>query len=93
MCTGVLPVCMHGHHVPARCLWRPQEGIICPLNWSHRWLYGTLWVLGIRSRHLQEHLVLLTSEPSPTTNTHTHTHTVRTEHLISVWMIPAGTGG
>lgn len=37
---------MSVYHVPAWCLWRPG-GCQSAWNWSYRWFWGTVWVLGI----------------------------------------------
>ena len=43
MCMSVLPACMPVYNVCAWCPERPDEA----QNWSYKWLWGIIWVLGM----------------------------------------------
>jgi hypothetical protein len=49
MSFGVLPACMPVYHMHTRCLQSLEEGIGSP-GTGVRWLWATIWVLGLESR-------------------------------------------
>lgn len=55
ICMDVLSACMSVYHLWGWCPQEPEEVIRSP---------GTMWVLGIKPRSLEEHLMLLTIELS-----------------------------
>lgn len=46
-------------HMYACCLQKSEEDISIPWNYSTRWLWATMCVMGNELRPLQEHRVLL----------------------------------
>lgn len=63
VCT-CLPACMSVHHL---CVWDPLEtrrGHQIFWNWSYRYLWATLWVLGVEPGSLEERPVLLITKLS-----------------------------
>ena len=47
MCMGVLSACMSVYHVCVWCPQRPEEGT---WYWNYKWLWATIWMLGIEPR-------------------------------------------
>lgn len=63
MCLSVLPACVYVYHVYAWYPWSAEEGIGFQ-HWSYEGLEAIIGLLGLNVGPLQEHQVLLTTEPS-----------------------------
>lgn len=65
---GVLPACIHAHHIRIWCPWRPVEGIGFPgtgITDSYELLgAGKLWVPGLNPGPLEKQLVCLAADSS-----------------------------
>ena len=55
--------CLHTLCMPALCR-EARRGAWMPWNWSSRWLWATMWVLGIEPESPGRAIMLETTEPS-----------------------------